>query len=85
MVSILIYILFLTLTAFILNLPFGYFRSTSAKFSFSWFLYIHVPIPFIIVLRWALNVDYRVVPVVVLAAAGGQFLGGRFNRNLNIK
>ena len=75
------YITILAIAAFALNLPFGYLRATSDKFSFKWFLYIHLPIPFIIAIRWAMGVDYRVLPLVVIGAVAGQYLGGRLNKN----
>ena len=45
-----------------------------------WFVYIHVPIPFVFVLRKYAGLDYRVIPVIVIGAIAGQFLGGRFNK-----
>ncbi|MBI5683022.1 MAG: hypothetical protein HZC45_07655 [Deltaproteobacteria bacterium] len=71
----------LAIAAFALNLPFGYLRAASNKFSIKWFLYIHLPIPFIIAIRWAMGVDYRVIPLVVIGAVAGQYLGGRLNKN----
>ncbi|MBI5287114.1 MAG: hypothetical protein HY878_05950 [Deltaproteobacteria bacterium] len=78
METILAYLLILIIVALVLNLPFGYLRAKSRRYSLRWFFYIHLPIPFIILLRWVLGVDYRGIPVVVLGAIMGQFLGGRF-------
>lgn len=69
----------LVLAAFILNLPFGYFRAPTKKFSFKWFLYIHLPIPFIYILRTVAEMSYRVIPLLVLGAIIGQIFGGRLN------
>ncbi len=73
----------LTFIAFVLNLPFGYMRSKAKRFSFMWFFYIHVPIPFIFILRNLAGIGYQAVPVIVVGAIIGQFLGGRLN-NLRI-
>lgn len=67
------------LAALVLNLPFGYFRATTKKFSISWFLYIHLPIPFIFVLRTMAGLTYKVIPLLVVAAVAGQLIGGRLN------
>lgn len=78
--SILFYTTLLAVSAFVLNLPFGYLRAASTKFSIKWFLYIHLPIPFIIALRWSFGVGYNAAPFVVVSAVAGQFLGGRLNK-----
>lgn len=35
----------------VFNVPFGYWRASVKKFSLQWILAIHLPIPFIVVLR----------------------------------
>ncbi len=67
-----------TLT-FLINLPFGYYRKKAKKFSFKWFLYIHIPIPVIVAARLISNLDFRYIPLFVVAAITGQFLGGRLD------
>jgi hypothetical protein len=64
---------------FLINLPFGYFRSKTIKYSLPWFLYIHIPIPLILVARTFSHIEFRYVPIFVLAALAGQILGGKFN------
>ncbi len=61
----------------LVNLPFGYFRRRSRRFSFKWFLYIHIPIPVIFLARVLSNLDFRYIPLFILAAVIGQFWGGR--------
>jgi hypothetical protein len=61
----------------LLNLPFGYLRKGVRKFSFKWFLYIHLPIPFIFLARITAHLDFRYVPIFVAAAVAGQVLGAR--------
>jgi len=62
---------------FILNLLFGYFRAKSRKYSLKWFVYIHLPIPVILIARITSGLDFRFVPVFVFAAVLGQIVGGR--------
>lgn len=67
----------IVILTFVLNLFFGYFRGRSRKYSFKWFLYIHLPIPVIIIARLASNLDYRYIPLFLVAAVAGQMLGAR--------
>lgn len=64
----------------LLNLPFGYWRAGSRRFSLAWFLAVHAPVPAIIGLRLALGVGFQLatLPVTVGAYAVGQFVGGRW-------
>ncbi|HHL40589.1 MAG TPA: hypothetical protein ENJ37_08785 [Deltaproteobacteria bacterium] len=74
------FLVLIAITAFalLLNLPFGYLRSGTRKFSLLWMLYIHIPIPFIFILRKMGGLDFTFVPVIAVGAVAGQFLGGRF-------
>ncbi len=69
----------LTAVTLLLNLPFGYLRSKTKKFSRMWFLYIHLPIPFIFALRTLAGIGYIAIPVFIAGAVAGQLLGGRMN------
>lgn len=69
----------LSLFALLLNLPFGYMRMNTKKFSVMWFVYIHLPIPAIFILRRFAGLGFEVVPIIALGAILGQFLGGRLN------
>ncbi len=60
-------------------MPFGYARSKSRKYSFRWFLYIHIPIPLIFMIRILSHIDYIYIPLFILAALSGQIIGGKFN------
>lgn len=62
---------------FMLNLPFGHLRNKARKFSFRWFLYIHMPIPIIIFARVSSQLDSRFIPIFVFAAVTGQMVGGK--------
>ena len=60
-----------------LNLPFGYARAKTRRYSLRWFLYIHVPIPFIFIVRTILHIEIKYIPIFAIAAVTGQILGGR--------
>jgi hypothetical protein len=62
------------------NLPLGYLRETSRKFSLRWFVLIHISIPFIIALRLALDFGWSVIPLTLAFAVIGQILGSRMRR-----
>ena len=66
--------------AFFANLPLGYLRQGSDKYSFRWFLYIHLSIPLIIALRLAYGFGWRVIPFTLGCAVAGQMIGGRIKR-----
>jgi len=61
----------------LLNIPFGYFRGKAKRFSFKWFLYIHLPIPFVFVARILSHIDIVYIPLFLLAAVIGQICGGK--------
>ncbi len=78
--EVILILLGVSLFALVINLPFGYMRSRSPKFSLKWLLYIHLPIPFIFILRTVSGLDYRAIPVILTGAVAGQLLGGLMNR-----
>lgn len=65
------------LFAFLANLPFGWLRRNERRFSFRWFLCIHLPIPFIVVLRIWLDINPWFIPLVIVVAVAGQAIGAR--------
>jgi hypothetical protein len=75
-------VILIALLAFLINIPFGYLRNKTQKFSARWFLYVHLSIPLIIAARLLSHTDYRYIPIFILAAVAGQILGGRIEVNL---
>lgn len=71
----------LMLIVFIINLPCGYLRSKSTKFSRRWMMAIHIPIPFVFLLRIFSGFNWTVIPLMVLSAIAGQILGGKLKYN----
>ena len=67
----------ITAIALVLNLPFGYLRGGTKKFSLMWFLYIHLPIPAIFLLRTQAGVGFKAVPIIIIGAIAGQIIGSR--------
>ncbi|MBE0425603.1 MAG: hypothetical protein IBX72_03030 [Nitrospirae bacterium] len=63
--------------ALLLNLIFGYARAKTRRYSLRWFLYIHIPIPFILLARTISNIDIKFIPLFAFAAIIGQILGGK--------
>ena len=61
----------------LINLPFGYLRKGTRRFSLKWFLCIHVPIPFIFIARVLSHLDFRYIPLFVAAAVIGQLWGAK--------
>lgn len=71
------------LLVFILNIPFGYWRANTKKLSFQWFLAIHIPVPFVIILRILSHLGWKFItyPVLVGAFFLGQFVGGKLHNS----
>lgn len=63
--------------AFMLNVPFGFLRSKTNKFSIKWFLYVHATIPIIFLGRFFAHLGVVYVPFFITAAVLGQIAGGR--------
>lgn len=68
----------ISLVVFLLNIPFGYWRTNVKKFSFQWFLAVHIPVPFVIALRFIGHLGFQLYtyPAMVGAFFLGQFAGG---------
>jgi hypothetical protein len=67
---------------FLVNLPFGYWREGTRKFSLLWFVCIHAPIPAVIGLRIVSNLGFSLhsYPILLSAYFLGQFTGSRIRR-----
>jgi hypothetical protein len=66
--------------ALLSNIPLGFLRARSRRFSFRWYLFIHLSIPFIIILRSLFDFDWRLIPGTLLSAACGQLIGSGLKR-----
>jgi uncharacterized membrane protein YjdF len=66
----------LILGATAINVPLGYLRYAYERFTFGWFFYVHISIPIIIFLRIKAGFSWQIVPLTLVGAVVGQFLGG---------
>jgi len=70
-------ILLLCAFTVLVNLPFGHARAKTKRYSLRWFLCIHIPIPLIFIARTLSHIEFKYIPLLVLAAITGQILGGK--------
>jgi hypothetical protein len=70
----------LILLAFIISVPCGYLRQNFKKYSFMWFLLIHIPIPFIVLLRLKAGLSWHYIPLTLGGSVAGQLIGGVLSR-----
>lgn len=66
---------------FLINLPFGYWRNRSRKFSLPWILAVHVPVPGVVMLRIYSGLGWQFItfPILIGAFFLGQFCGGNLD------
>ncbi len=74
-------LLLVAAVVFLLNIPFGYWRANTKKFSFKWFLAVHLPVPIIITIRILSGLGWhlKTFPVMVGTFFLGQLVGGYVN------
>ncbi|MFZ3170002.1 MAG: hypothetical protein WA130_20505 [Candidatus Methanoperedens sp.] len=63
-----------------INLPFGYWRYNTHMFSRNWMMAVHIPVPFVFLLRIASGFGWNVIPLLMLSFAAGQFTGGKLRK-----
>lgn len=68
------------LLVFLINLPFGALRGREIKYSFKWFLFIHLPIPFVVLLRIYSDIGFALYtyPILIGAFFSGQLIGRKY-------
>ena len=70
----------LMLIVFLINIPFGYIRSNAVKFSRKWMMAVHIPVPFVFLLRIFSGFNWTVIPLLVLSDVAGQIAGGKLRK-----
>ena len=77
-------LLWASLVVFVLNIPFGYWREHVPKLSAPWFLAIHIPVPFVIAMRYLFRLGFQLYtyPAMVGAFFTGQYFGGWLYKRL---
>ncbi len=79
-INISIALISLLLFALFSNIPLGYLRMGSPRYSVRWFIYIHLSVPFIVGLRIANNISWQMIPFSIALAVAGQMIGSRLYR-----
>lgn len=65
----------IAILTYLINLPFGYWRSKEKRFSLNWFLAIHIPVVITILTRYVIDIDLHwiyIILFILLFAAGQQ-------------
>ncbi|PLX66102.1 MAG: hypothetical protein C0603_11850 [Denitrovibrio sp.] len=71
------------LVAFILNLPFGWLRTYTRKFSIAWAVCIHAPIPIVAFIRIYTHTDWIYIPLFFIFSIAGQIVGSRLKNKIS--
>jgi len=68
-----------SILVFVVNLPFGYWRAKTKRFSTQWALAIHLPVPLVVIVRLLGGIGWQFItfPLLVGSFFAGQWLGGR--------
>jgi hypothetical protein len=70
----------LVILSLLISIPCGYIRQNYPKYSFIWFLLIHLPIPFIVLLRIKAGISWHFIPLTLGGSVAGQIIGGVVSR-----
>lgn len=70
----------LVVLALTISVPCGYIRQNYPKYSFMWFLLIHLPIPFIVLIRIKTGLSWHFIPLTLGGSVAGQIIGGAVSR-----
>jgi hypothetical protein len=70
------------LAVLVLNIPFGFWRHGTTRFTLPWFLAVHLPVPMVIILRVLSTLGFRFTtfPVLIASFFLGQFVGGKLHQ-----
>lgn len=70
------------LVAFALNVPMGAWREQARRFSWQWFLAIHLPVPVVAAMRIGWDVPAMTIPLLLAVSVAGQVAGSRYCRRM---
>lgn len=72
------------LIVLLLNIPFGYWRANTDKFSRQWILAIHLAVPLVIAVRYisGLGWAWYTFPVLIAAFFSGQYFGSAIRKSM---
>ncbi|NJN28255.1 MAG: hypothetical protein HC819_20940 [Cyclobacteriaceae bacterium] len=71
----------------LINIPCGYLRAGYRKLSFMWFVFIHLPVPFVIYNRHLNGIDlsWGLAPFLFGSYFLGQWIGKRWRQHRDMK
>ncbi len=72
----------LMVVVFLINLPFGYVRGNAERFSKQWMMAVHIPVPFVFLLRIFSGLGLAAIPFLVLSDIAGQIAGGKLRKRM---
>lgn len=80
-------ILLTCLGTLLINIPFGYLRAGYRKLSFMWFVYIHLPVPVVIYIRYINEIDlsWTLAPFFFGSYFLGQWVGKKWRDQRELK
>ena len=70
------------LVAFALNVPMGAWREQVRRFSWQWFMAIHLPVPIVAAMRIGWDVPAMSIPLLLAISVAGQVVGSRYRRRM---
>ncbi len=73
-------IIFTCAGTLVVNIPFGYWRARYKKLSPMWFLFVHLPVPLVVVIR-SLNhikLSWGLAPFLIASYFTGQWIGKKW-------
>lgn len=71
---------FIAVVALAVNIPLGYAREGTPRFSAKWYLFVHLSVPLIAFLRITNHLTLWAIPAFIACAVLGQLVGGRCRR-----
>ncbi|WP_439184533.1 hypothetical protein [Carboxylicivirga taeanensis] len=71
-------VVYVSLASLGINLILGKYRANYKKMSWPWWLLIHASIPILVPLRIGLDIPVIFIPLFIVIAIIGQFLGARY-------
>ncbi len=76
------HLLLVAIAVLLLNLPFGFWRAGTRKYSLPWLLAVHLPVPAVVGMRFLSGLGWQFItfPILVSAFLTGQYLGGSVRR-----
>jgi hypothetical protein len=71
------FLIMISSLAVVFNMGMGLWRKTVRKYSWQWFLAIHLAVPLIFLLRTEAGISSNYIPELVLFSVAGQVVGGK--------